>query len=184
MFYLHPALLHQGRVGVVLHLQVTLHGPGVFTGLLPLPGLFQQTLHTPETPNKHTSGDANTFTSFEVHVRVFFFKSQHQEADFIITYQRIQQETDSVSAPTVAIIHNIYHFQKVHFHSSWAAMNVEQIESKPGFSLSGLHRKFSNDHQITRRAGIMSTVFNHQEYLVLSLFLVLDLCLLRCLTFL
>lgn len=50
MVYLHPALLHQGGVGAVLHLQVTLHGSGVFARLLPLPGLVQQTLHAPETP--------------------------------------------------------------------------------------------------------------------------------------
>lgn len=49
VLYLHPALLHQGGAGVVLHLQVELHSPCVFPGLLPLPGLLQQTLRATET---------------------------------------------------------------------------------------------------------------------------------------
>lgn len=50
--YLHPALLHQGSVGVVFHLQVELHSSCIFPRLLPLPGLLQQTLRAPDT---HTS---------------------------------------------------------------------------------------------------------------------------------
>ncbi len=60
IFYLHPALLHQGSVGVVLHLQVTLHGAGVFARLLPLSGLLQKTLHTPKKKHHQTHDETQT----------------------------------------------------------------------------------------------------------------------------
>lgn len=54
--HLHPALLHQRRLGVVLHFQVTLHRSGVLAGLLPLSGLLQETLGSPDRRTPSRSG--------------------------------------------------------------------------------------------------------------------------------